>query len=454
MGSQRRKDASLKTSSHPLGARHFPKISTNPHATPPDWLVAHTARNRHVLGPDPSVVKEWKEAGLKLPDLTAIRKYRLSRVRQQLEANNFDGVLLHDPLNVRYATDTTNMPIWTMHNAVRYVWVPTDGKVVLFEFSNGEFLSAHSEVVDEIRPATSFHPFYSGSRVEEMASRFADEIIELLRVDQRTGDLRLGVDAIGLEGLRALESKGAMVLPAHQLMEDARLVKSSEEIVAMRCAIDSCERCIADMRGLLVPGVSELELWAELQKANFLRHGEWVETRLLASGARTNPWYQEASIKPVLEGELMAFDTDMVGAFGMCVDMSRTWICGEGQPSPAQADTHKRAKEMIEANWPLFVAGRTYREITEELTYPDIEEYNGYTVLAHGTGLCDEYPSLFVREKWESTGFDGVVEVGNVFSVESFVGRRDGGEGVKLEDMIAVTQTGPEMLTSYSLELA
>ena len=104
----------------------------------------------HALGP--GLEAEWVAAGLRLPDRSAIRRYRLERVRSQLRAAGCDAALLYDPLNIRYATDTTNMSIWTMHNAVRYAFVATDGPVVLFEFSKGEFLDTHSEVVDEIRP--------------------------------------------------------------------------------------------------------------------------------------------------------------------------------------------------------------------------------------------------------------------------------------------------------------
>ena len=361
--------------------------------------------------------------------------------------------MLYDPVNIRYATDTTNMPVWTMHNAVRYAWVATEGPVIMFEFSEGEFLDAHSEVVDEIRPAISMQPFYTGDRVDEMADRWADELVGLLAGASRSGRLRLAIDGLSLDGIRALEARGVDLVSGMQLIEDARLVKGPEEIRAMRCAVDACQRNIADMKAIFEPGVTEVELWATLQRSNYLRYGEWMETRIMASGERTNPWYHEASAKPVAAGEIMAFDTDMVGAFGSCVDISRSWLCGGGSPSAAQADVFARSRDMIESNIALFVSGASYREITHKMVYPPVEDFNGYTVLAHGVGLCDEYPSIFVRESWDERGFDGVVEAGNMICVESFVGRRDGGEGVKLEQQVLVTESGPEVLTPYPLDL-
>lgn len=432
------------------GQRHFPKIRYG--EAPAASLIDHAARNMHALGPTADVLAEWQQAGLVLPDLRAMRRYRVERIREHLRAANCDGAILYDPLNVRYATDTTNMSLWTMHNAVRYAFVATDGPLIMFEFSDGEFLSAHSEVVDEIRPATSMHPFFAGSRVAETSRRWAREIRAL--VDEHgAGTRRLAVDLLAIDGLRALEAQGIVPVSGHAMMEEARLVKSADEILAMRCAVDACQRNIDDMRAIFEPGVSEVALWAKLQQSNFLRFGEWVETRLLSSGLRTNPWYQEASSKAVAAGELMAFDTDLVGAYGMCVDMSRTWLCGDGRPSPAQVDLMARAQETIARNTELFRPGTSLREITERLHYPPVEDYNGYTVLAHGVGLCDEYPSVFVREKWDAVGYDDIIEPGFVISVEAFVGLRSGGEGVKLEQQVVINDSGPELLTDYSLEL-
>ena len=419
---------------------------------PPGWLVEHGELNMHALGPGSELETEWAAAGLQLPDRSAIRRYRLERVREQLRTAGCGAALLYDPLNVRYTTDTTNMSIWTLHNAARYVFVATDGPVVLFEFSKGEFLAMHSEAVDEIRPGTSYAYFYAGSRAAEIAARWADEIAALVTEHGR-GDRRLAVDRLDLLGVRALEARGVSLVDADDLMEEARAVKCLDEIRAMRCAVHACEAAVGEMRAAFEPGTTEMALWSRLQAGNFARYGEWIETRLLASGPRTNPWYQEASSRRVQAGELMGFDTDLVGAYGACVDMSRTWLCGGGTPAPAQHDTWSLAVEQIERNTALHVPGASLREITERSWYPPVDGYNGYTVLSHGVGLCDEYPSVYVRERWDESGFDAVLEPGMAMCIEAFVGAKSGGEGVKLEQQILITGTGNELLTTYPLDL-
>ena len=221
----------------------------------------------------------------------------------------------------------------------------------------------------------------------------------------------------------------------------------------MRRAVHACQTAIDEMRAAFVPGITEMKLWSVLFAGNLARYGEWIETRLLSSGPRTNPWYHEASSRVVQDGDLMGFDTDMIGAYGACVDMSRTWLCGDGKPKPEQQHIYDLAREQIERNMDLHRPGVTFRDVTEKSWYPAAEDYNSYTVLSHGVGLCDEYPSIYSRERWDSAGYDGVIQAGMVMSVESYVGAIGGAEGVKLEQQVLITENGPELLTDYSLDL-
>ena len=85
------------------------------------------------------------------------------------------------------------------------------------------------------------------------------------------------------------------------------------------------------MREVLKPGVRESEMLATLMYENARLGGEYPETRLLTSGPRTNPWLQETSDRALEPGDLVAFDTDLIGPFGFFTDVSRTWLVGEGR---------------------------------------------------------------------------------------------------------------------------
>lgn len=83
---------------------------------------------------------------------------------------------------------------------------------------------------------------------------------------------------------------------------------------------------------------------------------------------------------------------------------------------------------------------------------PDIAE-NRYACAFHGVGMTDEYPKIPYPEDWSATGYDGEIEDGLVMSVESYIGRDGGSQGVKLEQMVQVTKGGPLPLSSFPLEL-
>ena len=190
-----------------------------------------------------------------------------------------------------------------------------------------------------------------------------------------------------------------------------------------------------------------------LHAGNIRRAGEWIETQLLASGPRTNPWMQEASSRIIEPGDVVAYDTDLVGAYGMMCDISRTMIAGEDPPSAHQVNIHAIANEVIDTNFELLTPGRSFDELTHQALLPDPEKYRHYSCLFHGVGQCDEYPDIVFPAAWKERGHNAVLEPGMVMTVESFVGSRSGGEGVKLEIQALVTESGPERLDFSSLGL-
>jgi Xaa-Pro aminopeptidase len=409
--------------------------------------------NQHVLGYGETAEREWAAADIAAPNLSAMRKYRLDRIRAELKRRDYAGILLYDPVNIRYATDSTNMQLWVAHNPTRHCFIAAEGPVVLFDYFSCEHLSDHSGLVDEVRPAVSWMYMYGGELSGERVKRWAGPIADLIKA-HGGGNFRLAVDHLNPEGVAELARLGVSVHNGEAVMEEARLIKSPDEILAMRRAIVACEAAMAEMQAALQPGISENELWAELHRGNIARGGEWIETRLLSSGPRTNPWFQECSSRKIEAGDLVAFDTDLIGPYGFCADLSRTWLCGDGAPSDEQRDLHTIAIDQIARNIALVCPGISFRDIVEQSAVPPPDCYPArYGVLYHGVGLADEYPTLPHASDWTADTPDGVLEPGMVVCVESYIGRLGGHEGVKIEEQVLVTRTGGQTLSKYPLAL-
>jgi Xaa-Pro aminopeptidase len=405
------------------------------------------------LGPGQELEAEWTAAGLELPDLDAMRHYRFDRVQRQLKLQGYDGIILMDPMNIRYVSDTTNMQIWVMHNASRYAWVGADGSMIVWEFYDCDFMSGHNPLVDEVRPAVGFTYFLAGTRYEQKARQWADEMLAVI-AEKCGPNPRIAIDQCQYLPYKHLADAGISIGFGQEVMELARAIKGPDELRAMRCAVHACEATMTEMHQQMSPGMTERELWSILHAGNIKRAGEWIETQILASGPRTNPWMQEASSRVIQDGELVGYDTDLVGAYGMMVDISRTWLVGDGSPNLAQQQIFDLANEQIQRNSELLRPGTEFRELTEKAWTPPLEEYRHYCVLYHGVGQCDEFPEICFPEQWDDVGFDGVLQPGMVLTCEAYVGARDGrSEGVKLEEQILVTENGPETLSGFPIGL-
>ena len=381
-------------------------------------------------------------------DLGRLRLERLQRLRATLVDFDCAGAVFLDPINIRYATDVSNMQVWGLHNPARYAFIASEGPVILFEFPSCAHLGERMELIDEVRSAQSWVYLMAGPEAETTAASWADEIADLVR-EFGGGNRRLAVDRLDWIGYLALRARDVDVAEGQSIVEQARRIKTPEELRAMRDAIGACERAMTTMAASMDPGLSEQQLWSILHQQNIALGGEWIETRLLASGPRTNPWYQECSDRIIERGDLVALDTDLIGRHGYCCDISRTWLCGDSGPNDAQRRVYAAAHQHLQRLLDVIKPGVTLGEIAEKIGRPP-DEYNVYSCLAHGVGLCDEYPVAFW--KGQRQYYDARLEANMVMCVESYFGPVDGREGVKLEEQILLTEDGIEILSTYPLE--
>ena len=377
-----------------------------------------------------------------------LRSYRLDRVKSELKKNNLEACILFDPVNVRYALDTVNMSVYNMHNLTRYCFVPVSGPVILYEYFNCEILSKGLNLIDEIRPAITWDYFSNGDQASSQLKKWINEIEDLSNSYFKSK--KVAIDVINGPAVTALNKAGINVVDAKLILEQARVIKSSEELKCMKAAVEVAEIGVARMRNELKAGMTEDELWSILHKTNIEHGGEWIECRILSSGERTNPWMQESSNKIIQSGEIVSFDTDMVGPYGYCADISRAFVEGN-KFNDEQKKLYSMAVDQINHNYRLIKPGVSFKEFTEKSWTLPAEYYgNRYSVMLHGIGMCDEWPAI--RYPTDGGQRNGHFEKNMTITLESYIGKVGGKEGVKLEQQYLVGENGLELMSHHPLE--
>lgn len=388
-------------------------------------------------------------------DFQAMSRYRLARLQKALQVRGVAAAILYDPINIRYATGSRNMLVWCLHNPVRYCVVPAEGRPVLFEFRGSEHLAKALAIDLEVRPAIAWSYFIAGSKVGERARLWSAEIDDLLEGWCGAGPQRVAVDRLDPAGTFALAELGHQIVDAQEAMEEARSVKSGDEILCIREAIAVADLALSRMKEALRPGISENALWSLLHQTNSAQGGEYIETRLLNSGERTNPWLQECSDRVIADGDIVCIDTDMVGPHGYCVDISRSLFCGAGRPTADQREAYRLAVEQVGYNTALIRPGLAYEDLSRQAwTIPPRFYAQHYASVAHGIGMTYENPRVVYPEDWAAGGCEGEFRENMTVCVESYIGEVGGAFGIKFTEQVLVTASGCEILSRFGHEEA
>jgi Xaa-Pro dipeptidase len=381
-------------------------------------------------------------------DTDALHAERLASAQRALRAAGLPAALLFDPGNVRYVTCDGPFLVANLHCSYRWALAFAEHDPILWESAEARHVARERWPGGDVRPAHGFTFFGSGPNSADDARTAMAEVDDELR---RHGlhDEPLGIDRAESVVFFALAGLGRRLVDAVPVVEAARAVKTPAELDVHRANAAQVDRAVARFLERMEPGMTELELLAVLTQECVSRGAWHAESRLLSSGPRTNPWMQEATARVVADGDLVAFDTDLVGPHGYLTDISRTYLCGTRAPTPEMRAVYGAAHDVVREAIPEFRAGRSFRELGELLGPRIPEPYRDlrYPFIAHGCGAADEYPAVVVDGH-----HDGELAAGMVISVECYAGRVGGGVGAKFEDQIVVTDGEPELLSHAPAE--
>ena len=386
-------------------------------------------------------------------DLTEVRRYRRDRVRAEMADRDIAATIISDPVNIRYATGARNMQVFTARNTPSRYLLLTADRSILFEFTGCEHLADDLETIDEVRPSSTASFVAAGGEIVARERQWAGEMADL--VTELVGDRHptVGIERMNAGVALALTEFGLRLVDAQEPIERARAIKSPAEISCIRASLAMAERAVAAMEEAIRPGLTENEVWSVLHQRVIAGNGDYCETRLLNSGPRTNPWFQESTSRVIEADELICLDTDIVGCHGYYADFSRTFHVGPSKPTAAQRTIYQLAHEQVYHNMSIIKPGMSFADYGRQAwNIPERYHRNRYYLSAHGVGMTGEYPYLYHWSDYADAGYEGEIEPNMTLCVESYIGADGGGEGVKLEQQLLVTETGVEVMSTYPFD--
>jgi len=238
--------------------------------------------------------------------------------------------LLCDPSNIFYATGARNMMVFGMRSPSRYLFLPAEGPVVLYDFRGSEHLAKDLPTLDEIRSAEGLSVLTCGGDLDAVLARFAGEISGQLAGIDATFD-RIAVDRFPYSAVDALRAAGLTITNADEVLLPARAIKQPIEIPYLREAMLRIDAGVKALEENSEPGLSESEAWAHFHFQLMAKEGQYATTRLFQSGPNTYPYFQECGGRLLEKGDLLCLDTDACAFEGYCVDYSRTFLAGDGK---------------------------------------------------------------------------------------------------------------------------
>lgn len=348
---------------------------------------------------------------------------KLQRLREKLEANNLDALLITSPINRRYVTEftgTAGVAIITQHDAL--------------------FITDFRYIAQAIEQAKEF-------KIVEHKQPIMKEMHDQLK--------QLHVKRVGFEKDHVTfstyeqykETFDVELQPVSGVVENLRLFKSDSELIIMKKAAKIVDDAFVHIQDYLKPGVKEIDIANELEF--FMRRQGATSSSfdtIVASGYRGALPHGVASDKEIKNGELVTMD---YGALfeGYCSDTTRTVAIGEISDELKTIYNTVLTAQLkgVEGVKPGITGKQGDAIVRDYITDQGYGDYFGHST-GHGLGMeVHEDPALSHRS-------DKELKSGMVVTVEPGIYVPNVG-GCRIEDDLVITETGNERLTFAKKEL-
>ncbi|MFT3873583.1 MAG: Xaa-Pro peptidase family protein [Nocardioides sp.] len=382
-------------------------------------------------------------------DFNRLRSYRLDRARAALEASECGAFLLFDFYNIRYTTQT-----WIGgalgDKMTRYALLARNGEPVLWDF--GSAARHHRLYAPWLREENS-RAGMLGLRgaIAPSAGLMESAVREIkgLLADAGVAGDPVGVDIVEPAFLFEMERQGLRVVDAQQRMLDARVIKSSDEIILLNQAAAMVDGVYQDIVDVLKPGIRENEIVALANRRLYEMGSDQVEAVNAVSGERCNPHPHNFSDRIIRPGDQAFFD--IIHSFnGYRTCYYRTFNVGSATPS--QRDAYTRAREWMDAAIELIKPGIGTDQVAA--VWPAATDFGFENEMAafglqfgHGLGLgLHERPII---SRLNSMVEPIELQEGMVFALETYCPADDGFSAARIEEEVVVTADGPRVLTLF-----
>ncbi len=391
---------------------------------------------------------DWEER----VDFERLRTQRLARIKRLLKESEMGALLCFDMNNVRYIT-ATHIGTWAMDKLARFTLLARDDEPILWDF--GSAARHHKLYCPWLGEERSRAGISTQRGAMLPAAGRAEEVARKIRVELEERGLLgepLGVDAIELPVLFALQAEGIKVVDGQQLMQQARLIKTVDEITLLNTACMMVDAAYDDLYRFMKPGVRENECVGLVSKSLYDMGSEHVEGVNAISGERCSPHPHVFSDRALRPGDPAYFDIlHSYNGYRTCY--YRTFAVGSA--SQAMVDAYKKCREILDAAINVIKPGVTTADVVklwpkaQEFGFPD-EEAAFALQYGHGVGLSIWEKPIFSR--LVSLDHPEVIEEGMVFALETFWPASDGWTAARIEEQLVVTKDGCEVITRFPAE--